>query len=279
MPLSPVKSRNQIPLMIGRSPVKRRASLRMSDLFGSSGSSTRRGSLSSVVSDASQLTMDASQQWNTMDGSTSSAVVVVEEEEDEDVLSDSFASLSPSQANQSMRSHGTARSLQSSHSGGGSLVQRLFCSDAPRRLDSKLIVAVSNSWARVKHKQGYEDDVGEAILLAMMDRQPATRRRLRITSSRAPRFGHVCRMLVDVMDVVVTLLGPDLDDEDLQEIGARCRAEGIDLPLLAQCVAVGIQNAGVVSKRHWSKEVAQAWDETFAMLLPSMMAEHPAQQS
>jgi hypothetical protein len=274
MPLSPVK----IPLMIGRSPVKRRASLRMSDLFGSSGSSPRRGSLSSVVSDASQLTMDASQQWNTMDGSTSSAVVVVvEEEEEEDVLSDSVASLSPSQANQSMRSHGTARSLQSSHnSGGGSLVQRLFCSDAPRRLDSKLIVAVSNSWARVKHKQGYEDAVGEAILLAMMDRQPATRRRLRITSFRAPRFGHVCRTLVDVMDVVVTLLGPDLDDEDLLEIGARCRAEGIDLPLLAQCVAVGIQNARVVSKRHWSEEVAQAWDETFAMLLPSMMAEHPA---
>jgi hypothetical protein len=265
MPLSPVKTRNQIPLMVCRSPVKRRTSLRMGDLFGmgpqqaTSSPHGRRGSVSSVVSDASQLTMDASQ-WTHM---SNNSVVDVDL-----LLSASHASLQSQAA--TMVSH--ANSMRSTATGsGGSLVQRIFQSDAPRRLDSKLIVAVSNSWARVKHKANYEDDVGEAILLAMMDRQPATRHQLQITSYRAPRFGEVCRTLVDVIDVVVTLLGPDLDDEDLMEIGARCRSEGIDLPLFVQCVSTGVQSR--LSKRHWNEEVAQAWDETFAMLLPSMTAE------
>ena len=153
----------------------------------------------------------------------------------------------------------------------GSVVQKIFESDAPTRLNSNLIVTVSNTWARVKRKEGYEEDVGEAIIMTMMDLDPKTRENLRITSFRSPRFGEVCRAMADLIDMVVTLLGPDLDDEDLLDAGEGFREEGIDLKLFSQCVSAGIQAR--LSKKHWNEEVESAWRTTFTLLIPSMTAQ------
>ena len=131
-------------------------------------------------------------------------------------------------------------------------------------------MTVSNTWARVKRKEGYEEDVGEAIIICMMDLEPKTRENLRITSFRSERFTQVCRAMADLIDMVVTLLGPDLDDEDLFEAGEGFREEGIDLQLFSQCVSAGIQAR--LNKKHWNAEVESAWKKTFHMLIPSMSA-------
>jgi len=154
------------------------------------------------------------------------------------------------------------------HATTQSMVQRIFAADAPCRLDSKTIVTVSNTWARVKRHAGYEEDVGEAIIMCMMDLDPKTREKLRITSFRSPRFGEVCRAMSDLVDLVVTLLGPDLDDEDLWEAGERFREEGINLELFAKCVSAGIRVR--LPPKYWSSKVESAWQSTFEMLLPSM---------
>ena len=134
-----------------------------------------------------------------------------------------------------------------------------------------MIVTVSNTWARVKRKEGYEEDVGEAIIMAMMDLEPKTRENLRITSFRSPRFGEVCRAMADLIDMVITLLGPDVDDEDLLEAGEGFREEGIDLTLFSQCVSAGIEAR--LSKKYWNNEVESAWQTTFKLLIPSMSAQ------
>lgn len=173
----------------------------------------------------------------------------------------------------SSNSHNSQYTIQSNVTGtthSHSVVQRMcFSSQAPcGRLDSKLIVSVSNTWARVKRRDGYEEDLGEAIIIAMMDLEPKTREHLRIKSFRSSRFTEVCRAIADLIDMVVTLLGPDLDDEDLLEAGNRFREEGVDLKLFSVCISAGIQ--ATLSKRHWTHEVESAWNKTFEMLLPSM---------
>lgn len=66
------------------------------------------------------------------------------------------------------------------------------------------------------------------------------------------------------------LLGPDLDDEDLMEAGARFRNEGINLKLFSRSVSAGIQ--ACLSQRHWNENVEAAWTKTFEMLIPTMTA-------
>lgn len=238
---SPVKKRGKLPLAVGqspvRSPIKRRGSLGLKEVFQRRSITPGEGS----VSETSLLS-----------ASNSSC-------EEPSVPNQNSCS--------SFISHATNQTVATTHS----IVQRIFESDAPCRLDSKKIVTVSNTWARVKRKEGYEEDVGEGIIICMMDLDPRTREKLRISSFRSPRFGEVCRAISDLLDLVVTLLGPDLDDEDLFEAGERFREEGIDLEIFSQCVSAGIQVR--LSKKLWSSEVESAWRNTFEMLIPSMTTE------
>lgn len=227
---SPIKKRGKIPNTVRASP-KRRGSLTMRDLFvRKQGASEQEAAVENGNSAASFLT-------------------VTDDEQDQNEMSCA-----------SFMSYGTT----------GSVVQKIFESDAPSRLNSHLIVTVSNTWARVKRKEGYEEDVGEAIIMAMMDLEPKTRENLRITSFRSPRFGEVCRAMADLIDMVITLLGPDLDDEDLLEAGEGFREEGINLTLFSQCVSAGIEAR--LSKKYWNSEVESAWRTTFKLLIPSMTA-------
>lgn len=237
---SPTKRRGMLPNFVRESP-KRRNSLKMGEIF-------RRRSISataeSSISDGSLLT-------------------VTDDERDHDTNQLSCTSF-VSQA-----------TAQSSATGTKSLVQKIFESDAPCRLNSNLIVTVSNTWARMKRHEGYEEDVGEAIIICMMDLDPKTREKLRIKSFRSERFAQVCRAMSDLIDMVITLLGPDLDDEDLFEAGEGFREEGIDLELFSQCVSAGIQAR--LNKKHWNKHVESAWQETFKMLVPSMTIQNEFQ--
>lgn len=230
---SPVKMRAKLSNFIRESP-KRRVSLNMTEVF------KRRSISASAESSFSEASL----------------LSVTDDEQDPNEMSCA-----------SFMSHATA---QTNATGSHSIVQKIFESDAPSRLSSNLIVTVSNTWARVKRKEGYEEDVGEAIIICMMDLDPKTRENLRITSFRSERFAQVCRSMADLIDMVVTLLGPDLDDEDLLEAGEGFREEGIDLDLFSKCVSAGIQAR--LNKKHWNKEVESAWKKTFEMLIPSMSA-------
>lgn len=225
---SPIKKPGKVPNTVVKASPKRRASLSVGDLFRKKSSSRSLSQQGGLKSEASLLT-------------------VTDDEHDQNEMSCA-----------SFMSYGTTTSA----------VQKIFESDAPSRLNSHLIVTVSNTWARVKRREGYEEDVGEAIIMAMMDLDPKTRENLRIKSFRSPRFGEICRAMADLIDMVVTLLGPDLDDEDLIDAGEGFREQGIDLNLFSQCVSAGIQAR--LTKRLWNDEVESAWQTTFKLLIPSM---------
>lgn len=140
-------------------------------------------------------------------------------------------------------------------------------------VDCNSTISVSNTWASVRCLPQYQRRLGEQVILRLMELQPETARtRLRLESFFSERFTEICTALCEVLDVIVTLLGPELDEaaDELAVLGARCRTEiGIldghgdvgGAKLLGEAVAYAMETL-----LHEDVQVTRAWKITFDAL-------------
>mmetsp|Transcript_14330 Transcript_14330/g.31284 ORF Transcript_14330/g.31284 Transcript_14330/m.31284 type:complete len:271 (-) Transcript_14330:76-888(-) len=142
---------------------------------------------------------------------------------------------------------------------------------------------VDQTWDHIKNIKNYKEFVGEQIVLRMMEIDPkkTARQDLGITSLRSVRFDSVCQTLLVVVDVLVSLVGPDMEEfqEELQDIGQQCKKEGISIPLLGEAVGGALQ---IVLKEHqpeedgsgdgfvMTEEHVEAWKVVFANVAEKM---------
>ena len=133
-------------------------------------------------------------------------------------------------------------------------------------VDCNTTVSVSNSWASVRQIDDYERRFGEQIILTLLEMQPQTARtNMRLESFFSNRFLHLCKVLVEVVDMIVTLLGPDLEDAgvELAKLGQTCRDEGILTHHLAEAVSSAVE---CLMGDDAGRNTVTAWKTTFEAL-------------
>lgn len=170
-----------------------------------------------------------------------------------------------------LKKSGSQRSMGiSSHSSSGrnDLRRNLQrqSSVAELLVDCGTTVSVSNSWASVRQVPDYQKRFGEQTILKIMERQPRNARsNMRLDSFFSDRFTHLCTVLVEVIDMIVTLLGPDLEEAGLElaQMGQKCRDEGIPTDCLGEAVSNAV---AVLLGNEADPDVIAAWNTTFDAL-------------
>lgn len=123
-------------------------------------------------------------------------------------------------------------------------------------------IVVDNIWQNVKNNLvDYEHKIGEQILLRMMEMDPNARQEMRLKSLRSPRFDELTKMLVVVVDLMVSVFGPNLDEyaQDLELLGQECTANGIQISLLTNAVTDALQLALVEENIPFDADDRESW--------------------
>jgi hypothetical protein len=139
-------------------------------------------------------------------------------------------------------------------------------------LEYNKIMAVVGSWDKVKAKDGYEEALGEQIILKMMELEPGTRGMLGLTSLRSPQFAIVSINMVNMIDAIVSFIGPDMEqiDDDLLDVGKLYISEGFHaklFPFLRQSVCSGLK---VVLAEAFSPPTEDAWNTVINFMAKKM---------
>lgn len=166
---------------------------------------------------------------------------------------------------------GSSRSfLASSHSGNNSSLSRMLGNSQSEDLDCSFFLIISNIWETIKRSDGYTEDLAEHIICRMMTLEPEmdVRRGLDLKSFRSPRFPVLARKLVDIVDVIVTMIGPDIDEDEVYEIGESLRLEGVQPKLFGRAIALAIRD--LLGVAEFPKDDFEAWRKAFTVVCNKM---------
>ena len=100
-------------------------------------------------------------------------------------------------------------------------------------LDFKCIISVQESWRQVASK---ELELGESILLEMIEINYACRQHMKITSFRSKHFQNLCHTLVQSLNEYIESLSPDMDPEEVVKVAANLIQNGISLSIMTQAL-------------------------------------------
>lgn len=159
---------------------------------------------------------------------------------------------------------GSSRDL---YAGGNSSLTRML-GGSDEQLDCSIFLIITNIWETVKRLDGYCEDLAEHIVCHMMTKEPESdiRRQLGLKSFRSPRFSVLARKMVDMIDVLVTMLGPDIDDEELSEMGQGLRLEGVNPKLFAGAIPLALRDL----LEEFPKDDFDCWDQAFKFVCSKM---------
>ena len=160
--------------------------------------------------------------------------------------------------------------LNSSLSTSGSGLSRGL-SASEDGLDCSYFLIISNIWETVKRMEGYQEDLAEHLICQMMihaDASHDVRGDLKLKSFRSRHFKSLASVLVDAIDVLVTLIGPDLDPEELLEIGEQLMSRGVSCKLFGQAMAPALRD--LIGEKDFPKDDFDAWQTAFALVSRKM---------
>lgn len=110
-------------------------------------------------------------------------------------------------------------STHSSKSCGSSV--ELSISESCQQLNYKSILEVQQSWDELKTSNGFQRELGEALLVRMDVASKAVRSKI-----------------VDTLDSTILLLSPDLEQTELDELTQGLKKEGVDRGLMFQVLTL-----------------------------------------
>ena len=134
-------------------------------------------------------------------------------------------------------------------------------------VDCNTTVSVSNTWASIRRIENYQQRLGEQVVLKLLELDPlSARMNLRLESFFSLRFQELCRVLCDTIDMIVTLLGPDLDEAgpELAACGQAFRDQGIVTDRLGEAVSVAVDK--VLGEEQVTPDMVKAWKIVFDSL-------------
>ena len=166
---------------------------------------------------------------------------------------------------------GSSRSfLSTSHSGNNSSLSRMLGNSQSEDLDCSFFLIVTNIWETVKRVEGYKEDLAEHIICHMMTLEPDrdVRGELNLESFRSRRFQVLARILVDTVDVIVTMIGPDIDNDEVFELAERLRLEGVQPKLFGRAIAFAVRD--LLGEAEFPQDDFDAWRKAFIMVCNKM---------
>lgn len=183
-----------------------------------------------------------------------------------------------SQSNDSDRflSNASNHSLgkSSTHSGYFSISKGSTHSSRGDNVFQHLLV-VDNTWEQIKNGiTDYESKIGEQIVLRMMEMDPNARQEMRISSLRSSRFDELTKTLIVVVDLMVSIFGPDLEDfaEDLERLGQECIDNGIQMSLLPKAVPDALRLVVDQEKISFGDDAHRAWTMVVQAMVDEMQS-------
>jgi len=79
-------------------------------------------------------------------------------------------------------------------------------------VSSSDMILVDQIWEKVKKVENYSELLGEQIVLKLMELEPKARTMLGIKSLRDKDFLKICTQITDMIDLLISFLGPHLED-------------------------------------------------------------------
>ena len=98
------------------------------------------------------------------------------------------------------------------------------------------------------------------------------RRQLGFTSFRSQAFVDLSHRLVEHIEVLVTLLGPDMDEQELHQVGKALSKQGVNLPLFGSSVTPALREC-LGQEDKFPKDDYDICDRVFRRVCNKMMVD------
>eukprot|EP00977_Amphora_coffeiformis_P025320 scaffold19245_cov199-Amphora_coffeaeformis.AAC.15 len=176
-----------------------------------------------------------------------------------------------SRSNSSVSLGGSSHSIGISDHSRGTVSSRSFNVSTKGPLSLNYIITLQQSWDTIKRKID-SVEVGERIVMSMIQADPKTRQALEIESLRSERCQEIASTIMETLDCFIYMLGPDFDEEDVSENLDRLTNHGINLKVLADAVPTAMIDA-VQDMADKDKNV---WEQTMPAALLQTASSHTA---
>jgi len=139
------------------------------------------------------------------------------------------------------------------------------------------VMNVTGSWDRLKQSKDYQDRAGELIFDRVFELEPKAKSMFDFKADedikKNPRFLSQAHVMVDMIDMAVGFLGPDLDPlkEDLLDLGKRHIGYGVKpeyLPIMERAVMYAMEE---ILDDKFTKEDRNSWQTVFHFMIANMV--------
>lgn len=140
----------------------------------------------------------------------------------------------------SSSSHGTRSELgMSGHSRGsvtvGSASSGSYDELHKDPLHCKNIMKLQKSWESLKKKMN-ASDIGETIVTSMVEVDPSSRQAMKIESLPSEKGQEVGATIVESIDCIIFVLGPDFDQDDVADSVKQLTQAGVSIDVLTKAL-------------------------------------------
>ena len=133
----------------------------------------------------------------------------------------------------------------------------------------KQIVLLQNSWGKLKASQINETDIGENILFRLIETKAwaASKSVSTMKNFRPDRIDDFAKLFVETIDSIVSLAGPNLFEENFENLRLVWIDEGLHPALVSSVLLDGLRDS--TTQDIFSNNVLQVWSSTVVQLLKS----------
>lgn len=150
---------------------------------------------------------------------------------------------------------------------------------ADNTISYNTVVDVSTSWDRLKRVKNYQTITGDLILDRLFNIAPSAKQIFNFSDDEDiyanPRYSAHAKAMVNMIDIAVSLLGPDLDllKDDLARLGRRHKSYGVEakyLPTMETAVIYVLEE--ILGDRLSSSE-SKSWKLVLDFMVAIMIRE------
>lgn len=138
------------------------------------------------------------------------------------------------------------------------------------------VMSVTSSWDKAKATPNFSEVAGEAILTRLFQLEPKSRALFGFRDDQPirndPKFYVHSKSMVDMLDMAVSFLGPDLEpiEEELQDLGKRHLAYGVNsdyFPVMERAVMYALES---ILDEKLTREDRGSWQVVFHFVIDNM---------
>lgn len=141
----------------------------------------------------------------------------------------------------------------------------------------KTVMSVLMSWDSLKAVENYEQRAGELIFQRIFELEPSSKGLFQFKEehdySQHPQYLALAKIMVDMIDMTMGFLGPDLEPlaDDLQALGKRHIKYGVPpefFPIMERAVLYALDE---LLHEKFTKDDRQSWETIFHFIISHMV--------